>query len=119
MYWGLVGTIGMQKPEGIWVAYGGIWGVLGVLGHEGCQGASGDVWGVRVYWGAGRDSSYPGARRGIETIKGYWGLLGGVVDVGIIMGTLGGCQVCQGVLGVSGCVGELAGTLGTQGPEGV
>ena len=29
-----------------------------------------------VYWGAGMDSRYSGARRGIEGIRGYWELLG-------------------------------------------
>ena len=46
-------------------------------------GVSGDVMGCRVsgvYWGAGRDYKYSGVRRGIEGIRGYWGLLGGVGD---------------------------------------
>ena len=31
-----------------------------------------------MYWGADRDSRYSGARRGIGSIRGHWGLLGGV-----------------------------------------
>ena len=35
-----------------------------------------------MYWGAGRDSRYSGARRVIEGIRGYWGLLGCVGVLG-------------------------------------
>ena len=35
--------------------------------------------------GAGRDSRYSGARRGIGDIRGIWGFLGGV-------GAIRGCQ---------------------------
>ena len=65
--------------------------MLGPLGV--CQG---------MYWGAGRDYRYPGARRGIEDIRGYWRLLGCVGDVGGHYGDIRGhqgCRGCQGVLG--------------------
>ena len=34
--------------------------------------------GVRGVLGAGRECRYSGARRGIGSIRGHWGLLGGV-----------------------------------------
>ena len=43
------------------------WGHLGGIGGVGVLG---------VYWGAGRECRYSGARRGIGRIRGYWGLLG-------------------------------------------
>ena len=40
-----------------------------------------------LYWRAGRECRYSGARRGIGGIRGHWGFLG---DVGAV-------SVCQGV----------------------
>ena len=50
MYWGLVGSVGTQEPEGVYVALGVIEGpledvgVLGLLGGvRGCQGCFGGL----------------------------------------------------------------------------
>ena len=62
---------------------------------RGHQGASGDVGGVRGVLGAGRDSMYSVARRGIGAPMGCRGHLGvsgasgGVRDVLGLAGTLG------------------------------
>ena len=71
-------------------------------GHQGCKGAIGVL-------GAGRESRYSGARRGIGAIRGtgapngcwgHWGVSGGIRDVG-----------------VSGYIEGPTGSVGTQGPE--
>ena len=62
MYLGLAGTVGTQRPEG----YRDIreyWGLLGGVGTS--LGVSQGVGVSGVYWRAGRDSRYSGARRGI------------------------------------------------------
>ena len=62
----------------------------------GVSEASGDVWDVRGVLGASRDSRKAGARRSIGSIRGYWGLLGGVG------GHFRGGWWCRGVRGVLG-----------------
>ena len=70
--------------------------MLGPLGGiRGCR----DLRGVL---GAGRESRYSGARRGIGGIREHWGL----------QEVLGAVRGVRGVLG-------LGGSVGTQGPEGV
>ena len=77
---------------------GGIWGLLGGVGlFWGCQGGIRGVGVLRVYWGAGRDSRYSEARRGI----GASGALGAPRGVGAILG-------CQGA---SGSIGGVRGVL--------
>ena len=46
-----------------------------------------------VYWRAGRECRYSGSRKGIGSIMGHWGLLGGIGGVGAIRGHHGsrGC----------------------------
>ena len=99
-----------------------------------------------VYLGAGRACRYSGPRRGKGSIRGHWGLLGGVG--GLFGGTrkcrgvrdaleagrecrysgarrgIGGIRGHYGLLGVlgtgrgcQGCIGELVGSVGTQGLE--
>ena len=51
---------------------------------------SGGVGVSGVYWEAGRDSRYSGARRGIGGIMGHLGFLGGV-------GAIRGVRGCHGV----------------------
>ena len=51
-----------------------------------CRGCQGCI-------GAGRDSRYSGARRGIEDIRGHWRFLGGV---GAILGVSRGIGVYWG-----------------------
>ena len=43
-----------------------------------------------MYWGAGRECRYSGARRGMGSIRGHWGSPRGCRE-------LLGCQGCRGV----------------------
>ena len=60
-------------------------------------------------FGTGRECRYPGARRGIDGIRGMWGIPG----------------VLRAIKGASGCVGGvrdvlgLVESIGIQEPEGV
>ena len=75
-----------------------------------------------MYWGAGRDCRYSGARKGIGAFMEYWGLLGHVGHVGEaimgmlraswgVKGVLGACRDCmypgpEGIYGASWGIGE-------------
>ena len=67
---------------------------VGVLWHlwgiRECRG----VRGVLEGW---QECRYSGARRGIEGIRGYWGLLGGIGGLKGYYGTLGDVRGNQGV----------------------
>ena len=69
VYWGLPGTVGTQGQKRYW----GIreyWELLGGVGGVGAvMGVSGASEGVL---GAGRDSRYSGARRGMGSTRGHW-----------------------------------------------
>ena len=81
----LAGSVGTHRLEGVWVEGGDIGSLLKSVGvfwqlgehHEGVmgEGVSG------VYWEAGRECRYSGARR-----------------VYVALGSIGGLQGCVGVL---------------------
>ena len=50
-----------------------------------------------MYWGAGRDSRYSVARRGIGN-QGYWGAPRSVRVLGLLWG-IRQCRGCQGCIG--------------------
>ena len=56
------------------MAYGGIAAARDVGAIRGIFGASGGVGVSRVYWWAGRECRYSGARRGIDGIRGALGI---------------------------------------------
>ena len=120
-----LGSVGVLGPlwgdmecRGVRVVLGADRDNLGTQGTDRGIGASGGIGFLGVYGGyygddrsvlgAGRDSRYSGARRGIGGIRGHWGPLGDVE--GLFWGASGG---------VRGCIGRLAGTVGIQQPEGV
>ena len=88
MYWGSGRTLGTQGPEGYREHQRTPRGVGAILGGQGVSGTL-VTQGQKGY-------RHQGAPRGVGTI---WG--------------------CQGSLGGVGVYWGLAGTLGTQGPEGV
>ena len=59
-------------------------------------GRVGGVGGSRVYWGAGRECRYSGARRVYVAIRESWGYKGGV---GSVRGLFRLCRGCQGCIG--------------------
>ena len=78
LFWGCLGCMGGWQGLSVLRARSSIGESRGIgsYGVYGCRCHFGGIrgcWGCQGCIGAGRDSMYQGARRGVGGIKGYWG----------------------------------------------